>query len=493
MKSLRQVIKWTFVVTVVGLCSIMAVSVANTIASPHRNEDLTTVKTTPWPFDPPTLEGHLSQFLKIPTISTDHPAERNDESFKQAVEFLSTTYPVAHEKLGIKMQAGFTLVGHWPGQDPSLKPVLLMAHYDVVPVTNQNWSRNPFGGEIDEDFIYGRGAIDDKSSVLGILEAVEMAIKQGFQPQRGIYLVLGHNEEVGGEGGAKQVAADFKSSNLEFEFVLDEGGIVTEGSKLGISKNVALIGIAEKGYMDLELVAKGVPGHSSMPGPETAIGRLARAIHRIETNPFPTRFDGSVFAMTLESLIPYAPFVQKWAASNLWLSAPLITAKMSRNQATNAFLRTAQSFTLTQGGTKANVLPAEARANLNLRLLPGDTLDWAESRVRQLVEDLEVEVKQANPPLSLNASPISPTEAFGFRLIGQAIRTLDPSIVPIPYLVLGATDSRHFRDLSPNIYRFLFASMFADEISWIHGVDERIRRSDYQRAVRFYSTLLQNL
>ncbi|MCB0386887.1 MAG: M20/M25/M40 family metallo-hydrolase, partial [Bdellovibrionales bacterium] len=385
------------------------------------------------------------------------------------------TFPRVHNQLQVELISELSLVLRWPGLDPALKPVLMMAHYDVVPVEGQEWTKEPFGGAVEGDFIYGRGAVDDKSSVMGLLEAAEVALKNGFKPKRDLYFVFGHDEEVGGTEGAQVVAEVFKQRGLEFEFILDEGGIITEGSKLGIPRNVALIGIAEKGYSDLELTITGTPGHSSMPPESTTIGRLARAIRKVEGHPFPASLDG-VFSQTLEALIPHASLFQKWALSNLWLTAPLVESKLAQNPTTNAFIRTAQSVTMIKGGTKANVLPAEAKANLNLRLLPGDRAEWAKKRVSRLVAEYpEIEVRQANPGFVNEASAVSPTRSQGYELISAAIVKLDPSIVPIPYLVLGATDSRHYRDLSPNIYRFLFASLFADEVSRLHGIDERIR------------------
>lgn len=432
-------------------------------------------------------------FLQIPTISPEDISQRNRPAFEQALAFLRANFPLVHEQLETEIVSELSLVIRWPGANSDLKPVLMMAHYDVVPVEGQEWSKDPFAGEVDGDFIYGRGAVDDKSSVMALLEATELGLKNGFKPQRDLYFVFGHDEEVGGTQGAQVVAQTFKDRGLEFEFILDEGGIITEGSKLGIPRNVALIGIAEKGYSDLELAITGTPGHSSMPPSSTTIGRLAQAIRKVESHPFPASVDG-VFSQTLEALIPHASLFQKWALSNLWLTAPLVESKLAKNSTTNAFIRTAQSVTMIKGGTKANVLPAEAKANVNLRLLPGDRAEWAKQRISTLLTELpEVEVRQANPEFVNEASAVSSTESMGYSLISAAISKLDSSVVPIPYLVLGATDSRHYRELSPNTYRFLFASLFAEEVSRLHGIDERIRRKDYQRAIQFYATLIHNL
>ncbi len=305
---------------------------------------------------------------------------------------------------------------HWPGKKTNLNPVLFVAHYDVVPVEGQKWTKDPFGGEIDKNFIYGRGSVDDKSSVIALLEATELALKNHWQPERSLYYVIGHDEEVGGLRGAQSIAKAFQDQGLKFDFILDEGGIITNGSKLGIQNDVALIGIAQKGYSDLELIARAQAGHSSMPESSTAIGQLANGIQTIEATPFPASITG-VFQKTLESLIPYASPFQKWVLSNLWLTSSLIEARMKKSPATNAFIRTSQAFTVIQGGSKANVLPSEARANLNLRLLPGESLDGVKQRIKKIVSPHNIEVLQNHLKDATEASSVSPIDSDQYQLI----------------------------------------------------------------------------
>ena len=475
-----------------ALALVLIFSLGRTLTWPKSTAPTNSLTTSTWQFTPTSAENHLQSFLKIPTVSPEDPTSRDETAFLRALSFLKNTYPLTHKQLHQKTHNQLSLVFHWPGQQAELKPVLLMAHYDVVPVENQNWSKDPFGGEMDHEFIFGRGAVDDKSSVIALFEAIEMALKNHWQPQRSLYLVIGHDEEVGGNEGAVVIAESFRKAGLEFEFILDEGGIITNGSRLGIPEEVALIGIAEKGYANIEVLAKGTPGHSSMPGPTTAIGRLAKALHKVEENPFPPAITGA-FQKTLEGLVPHASPFQKWALSNLWLTSALVTSKMAKHQATNAFIRTSQAITMIEGGSKENVLPAEAQANINLRLLPGDTGFWALQRLTKLLADQEVQVRRSASSIYAEASAISPTNSLGYQLIEQAIRSQRPELVPIPYLLTGATDSRHFKDLSPNIYRFLFASLYDKETSYLHGVDERIRRKDFIDGINFYTTLIQNL
>lgn len=288
---------------------LTVVTVGNTLFSGESASKgaVPAVEIPGWTIDSEQAEKSLRLFLQIPTISPEDISQRNRPAFEQALAFLRANFPLVHEQLETEIVSELSLVIRWPGANSDLKPVLMMAHYDVVPVEGQEWSKDPFAGEVDGDFIYGRGAVDDKSSVMALLEATELGLKNGFKPQRDLYFVFGHDEEVGGTQGAQVVAQTFKDRGLEFEFILDEGGIITEGSKLGIPRNVALIGIAEKGYSDLELAITGTPGHSSMPPSSTTIGRLAQAIRKVESHPFPASVDG-VFSQTLEALIPHASF-----------------------------------------------------------------------------------------------------------------------------------------------------------------------------------------
>ena len=442
---------------------------------------------------PAGAADRLAGAIRIPTISAEDPAAFNSNAFHALHAYLASAFPRVHAQLRREIVAEHSLLYWWQGTDSSLKPILLMGHLDVVPVepnTEDNWEHDPFGGRIIDGMIWGRGAIDNKSAVLGTLEAVEMLVAEGFRPARTVYLAYGHDEEVGGTNGARQIAALLQSRGVELEMVLDEGGVIGDGLLPGISGPVALVGIAEKGFVTIELSTRAAGGHSSLPPPQSAIGIVSAAVARLEETPMPPRLEGPTRQM-FDRISHRFPPLQRAAFANLWLTRPLVMRKLEENPATNAMVRTTTAATMFQGGAKDNVLPSSARAVINFRILPGDSIASVVEHVRCVIDDDRVEIRVAGR-FSAEPSPVSATDSESFRILERSIRSIEPNAIVAPYLVVVVTDARHYRRVTHNTFRFLPLQLKATDLDRMHGIDERIGVREYEDAIRTYHQLVRN-
>jgi carboxypeptidase PM20D1 len=441
-----------------------------------------------------TAAERLAGAVRIATIAKATAAAPEGARFPALHAHLEASFPRVHARLRREFVNRHSLLYTWPGTDSSLKPVLLMGHLDVVPVepgTARQWQYGPFSGAIADGFVWGRGAIDNKSAVVGTLEAVEMLLASGFQPTRTIYLAYGHDEESGGADGAHAIAVLLQGRGVELEMVLDEGGVITEGVLAGIATAVALIGVAEKGFATIELKVGGAGGHSSMPPPQSAIGILSAAITRLEANQMPARLEGTAQQM-FETLAPASPLLQRALFANLWLTRPLVERTLAGTASTNAMIRTTTAATVFQAGDKDNVLPTSARASINFRILPGDTVNDVLNHVKRVVNDERVEVSIGGTFRS-EPSRISSATSTSFRALEAAIRTVSPETHVAPYLVVVVTDARHFAGLSQNIFRFLPLRLTARDLDRMHGIDERIGIDEYENAIRVYYEILTSM
>ena len=434
----------------------------------------------------------LAEAIRFQTVSFQDPAEPSVKEFDRLHAFFTISFPRLHQQLSKETINAHSLLYMWKGKEARLKPILLMGHMDVVPVesaTEKHWTRPPFSGEIAEGYIWGRGTMDDKVGVLGILEAVEYLLNVDFQPQRTIYLAFGHDEEIGGHNGAGKIVELLRGRGVELEFVLDEGMNIVDGVISGIAAPAALIGIAEKGYLSLELSVETAGGHSSIPPAETAIGIVSRSLQRLEAAPFPARLSGPTRRM-LEFLGPEMAWAKRLALANLWLFDPLVRKQLAASPLTNAAIRTTLAPTLFHAGVKENVLPTQASAVVNLRILPGDTIAGATAHVRATIDDPRVKIIPL--PVRMEPSAVSDIEAASFSVIHRTIRQTVPEALVAPALLVAATDSRHYAGLTKNIYRFLPITLRPEDASRYHGIDERISLEDYARCVRFYAQLIRN-
>lgn len=430
--------------------------------------------------------------VRIPTVSHGEPEKNDPAQLDAFAAYLETSFPRAHATLA-RERVGKSLLFTWAGKDPAAAPLLLLAHMDVVPIepgTEQKWTHPPFSGAVVDGVIWGRGARDDKSSVLALLESAEWLVAQGFRPARTVYLAFGHDEEVGGEG-AKAIAALLKSRGVTNADLLDEGGaVLADGIVPGVTRPVAAIMAAEKGYMTLQLTARAQGGHSSRPPPVTAVSRLARAVARVQQAPLPTRLVSPVTDM-FDRLAPEMAVGQRLALANRWVFGPLLRRRMAEDQTTNTLVRTTTASTVFHAGVKDNVLPSEAVALVNFRLLPGDTKAGVVAHVRAAIADDGIELTEYGG-FGNEASPVSPIDSDAFRLIERTAREIFPDAVVSTGLVTGATDARNYQGVYATRYNFSPAVITPADLPTIHGTDERIEVENYLGMVRFYVQLLRN-
>lgn len=428
---------------------------------------------------------HFKEAIAFKTISFGDRSLFDSTQFLGFRNFLERAYPGFHEQTTREIIKGYTLLYTWKGKNPSLKPIVLMAHQDVVPIeegTESLWTVNPFAGEIKEDFIWGRGTTDDKINLISLLEAAEKLIRNKFQPEQTIYFSFGHDEEVGGTG-AIAVAKLLKDRGVEAEFVMDEGGIITTNQIPGITKPVALIGTSEKGFLSILLSVEKAGGHSSMPARETAIDILTSAIVRLRANPFEAHFSESMSGF-IESLGPEMPFVQRLAFANPWLFRGMIVGIYESSAGGNAMVRTTVAPTILQAGMKDNVIPTLATATINFRLLPGDKVEAVINKVKEIIADDRITINVFGG--FSEASAVTPMNSTGYKQIEKAIKTSYADLLTSPFLMIGATDSRYFGEVSPNIIKF---SPMIDPIGF-HGIDERVSLESFKTALWFYEQLL---
>jgi len=445
------------------------------------------------PAIPPDVVNNLQAAIQIPTIS--EAGKVDSAVFFQFNRFLQSTFPLVDSLLDHHTINDFSHIYHWKGKDESLEPILLIAHLDVVPIeasSEKEWKHSPFGGDLKDGFIWGRGALDDKLNVVGLMESAELLLEQQYRPTRSIYFAFGHDEEVSGKNGAKAMANYFQSNNINFSYIIDEGSVVVKKALGGLDAPAALIGISEKGYVSLDLKVKlEQGGHSSMPPQTTAIGVLSHALAALDENPFPAKVDGPVGTM-LNFLGPEMNFPYKMIFANRWLFGGILENQLSSSTASNALIRTTTAPTIVQAGVKDNVLPSEANATINFRIIPGETPESVLANVNELIDDERVEVVFNDPDFAQAPGKLSPTDGFGFNVLSNTIQEIFPESVVAPSLVIAATDARHYEACSDAIYRFMPVSLKKEELGMIHGINEKISVTNYEKLIQFYIRLLQN-
>ncbi len=485
MKKLRRLL---FRLLLLGLLIFIGIFAVNTIS--FSSKQITVDPVEPMQIDDAAIE-RLAQAVRIPTVSEE--GKIDTAAFRLLDTFFWESYPLVDSFLEKTRVNEFSYVLQWPGQNTRLAPILLMAHLDVVPVENggEGWTVPPFAGTAKDGYLWGRGTLDDKLSALGILEAIELLLAVDYAPQRTVYLAFGHDEEIGGEHGAKAIAQMFEDKEIEFEFVLDEGSLVVEQALPGCEPPVALIGMAEKGYATFDLTANSSEGgHSSMPKSGSAINLLSEAIVRLRQNPAPAKIDGPLREM-FDHVGPEMNFFNKILMANLNWTEGLVISQLEKSPTSNALVRTTAAPTILRSGFKDNVIPTQATAQVNCRILPDESIastqEYLQSLVgEQVVVSLNPNVHAFEPP------PISETGTLGYSVIQKTIRQVYPEAIVAPYSVVATTDSRHFTNVSKNIYRFLPVKLPREHIGSIHGIDERIGLEEYRQTVRWYRQLLLN-
>ena len=441
----------------------------------------------PEPVDAAAVQ-RLSGALQIQTVSTEG-ASPSPESLATFHAFLARNFPRVHSTLKVEPIAGGSLLFTWVGADAAAPALLLTAHQDVVPVeagSEGKWAAPPFSGAVANGFVTGRGAIDDKGSLIAILEATERLLARNYRPRHTIYLAFGHDEERGGTG-AKAMAALLERRGAHIGLALDEGYAVLDGVIAGVRPPIAMIGVAEKGYVSVELTAAGAGGHSSMPSDDNAAAHIAAAVDRLVESQKPARIDGATAAM-FDGIAPYSNGPMRVALGNRWLTGPLVRRQLLASPDTAAALRTTTALTILSAGTKDNVLPQSARAVVNHRILPGDTIESVIAHDRKVIDDPRVQVR----PLPTRHNPSRPvsTSSAEYQRVKAAIRATFPEAAVSPGLVLGATDGRHYEGVAKGVLRFAPFRMRKDDLARFHGNDERVAIVDYMRAIGFYERLM---
>lgn len=475
---------------IAAIVILAAVLVANTWRK--SSQQIAVAPIAPVTIDRQAAAQRLGAAVRLQTIASATDADQNADAFRALHGLIAASFPAFHSAAKREIVANYSLLYTWEGSDPKAAPIALLAHQDVVPIapgTKGDWQVPPFSGEVKDGYIWGRGSWDDKGNLFSILEAAEQLAKEGFRPKRTIYFAFGHDEEVSGKRGATAISKLLQSRGVRLDFVFDEGLLITEGILNGIDKPVALIGVAEKGYVTLILSATATPGHSSLPPPDTAIGKLSAALARLESKPFPASVSG-VMRETLETAAPEMNFGNRLALSNLWLLEPLVRAQLEKTAQTAATIRTTTALTIFNAGNKENVLPGRADATVNFRLLPGETEESVIARVTSVVADDRIKVTPL--PGNTNPPPRTSTATPSYQVVNRTIREIFPDVLVVPGLMVAATDSRNYLDVTDSIFRFSPVRATAEDLKRFHGTNERLSVDNYADMIRFYRRLLQN-
>jgi len=457
----------------------------------------TSVQPEPEPAAPLEIGGdaaieHLAAAIRLPTVSVEDLADFRGEPFRGFHELLLRAYPCVHRVAKREVIADYSLLFAWEGSDPALAPGLFVSHSDVVPAEDPDaWTHPPFAGEVADGYVWGRGAHDDKGGVIILFEAAEALCNAGFAPARTLYFAVDHDEETRGQG-AKAIASRLRAADVRLEFIIDEGLVITTEILEGLDVPVALVGIAEKGLVTLELRVEIADGHSSMPPRESSAGILAAGLTRLEGSPFAYQLRSPLLEM-LATLGPELPFARRVLLTNLWLFKPLVIRALAASDRSRAFLHTTTAITVVRAGIKENVLPRQASALVNYRILPGDSVDGVLARTREVLDDPRIELSPHDTIDPSEPSAISSTDSPAFAAIAAAVRAVRPEFIVAPSLMMARTDSVHYADLAENIYRFRPIQLSKDEIAAIHGRDERVRTSAILDAILIYAELLRRI
>tara|TARA_Y100000994_G_scaffold53425_1_gene42882 strand:- start:2310 stop:3779 length:1470 start_codon:yes stop_codon:yes gene_type:complete len=437
--------------------------------------------------------SHLSEAIKYKTISNYDNNQIDAITFLSFHKFLRRTYPLIFKELSERIFSSYSVLLKWEGSKESSKnPILLMAHMDVVPALEiENWIEDPFSGLVKNDFIWGRGALDDKSSLIAILESIEYLLSTGFKPNRDIYISIGHDEENSGLNGNAVIAETLKREGVYFDMVLDEGSIITNNILKGVNRPVAMVGIAEKGYLTIELTSSSNSGHSSMPSNSTAIGKLSKAINNLEKFQMKPKITPALEHF-FSYIGPELDQKNQFIISNMTLLSSSIINELVKDPVTASMVRTTIAPTMINAGVKPNILPSEAKAVINFRILQGDNIKKIKEHINKIVNDKDIEVEILASEEHSNPSRLSNVNSPSFNIIHKTIKELYHDVFVAPGLVVATTDSRYYESISKDIYRFVPLILNSEELSMIHGYNEKISISTYLDMIQFYIQLIKN-
>ena len=437
-------------------------------------------------FDRDKAVSNLAELVKCKTIShADHSLE-DDGEFEKLISKLPALYPNVFEKCEFSRLPDRAILFRWPGKSAE-EPAVLMAHYDVVPVNEENWDKPAFDAIIEDGVMWGRGTLDTKATFNGALFAADTLIAQGFVPEHDVYLAFSGGEEVNGPG-ARNIVELFRMQGLVPGVVVDEGGAVVENVFPGVKAPCGLIGIAEKGMMNTQFRAVSAGGHASAPKPNMPVDLLANACVQVVDNPFKMHLTKPVAEM-FDTLGRHSTFLYRMIFANLWCFGWVLDLLGQRSGGEmNALLRTTVAFTQMEGSSARNVIPPEAKMVANMRLNPDDTVESALEYLRKTVDNDRVEITTLN---AFNPSRISRTDCGGWDRVAAAVGETWPGCIVSPYLMVQCSDSRHWGAISDKVYRFSAMDLSAEERATIHGNNERIRLETISKAVEFYIRLIR--
>ena len=440
------------------------------------------------PVDDQEVAEHLAASVRCQTVPVDDKGTPDPEAFRQLHKMLEETYPLVHQKLRREVVNGFSLVYIWQGTRGDLEPIMLMAHQDVVSADPTEWTHPPFEGKITDGFIWGRGTLDIKNQLIGIMEAAEKLLQQGYRPERTILFGLGHDEETGGVNGCKIMGQMLKERGIRLAGIVDEGGGIMAGLAAGVRGKIGLVGVSEKGYLTVEFTVNSQPGHSSTPPPQTSIGILARALTRLEAHPMRTHLRR--LRLLYRGIGKAAPIYLQVAFANIWLFGLFLRRWLMAKPEMNASMRTTTALTIVNGGVEDNTIPAEAKGTVNFRLLPGDSIADVLWHAKKVIKDERVKIKPVEGKFN-EALPVSPHSGPAYKGLGTVIRQVFDNPPVAPFVMLGGTDCQHFVPVCDNIYRFTSLVMDESFMGLEHGIDERIPVEGMGRMVTFYGQLMQ--
>ncbi|MBQ7638019.1 MAG: M20/M25/M40 family metallo-hydrolase [Clostridia bacterium] len=440
---------------------------------------------------------NLSDAIKIKTIADKHPESTNWEVFDEFHAFLRERYPLFHEKLELTVINRGALCFLWKGKTGDGDPIALLAHQDVVPIsegTLDDWTHPPFDGVDDGEFIWGRGALDMKNHLIAVMESVETLLEEGFEPERDVYILLGHNEEVmcdNTDNGAVAMCEYLKEKGVRLDCIIDEGGAILPVNIKGvINKDLAGIGVAEKGYADIEVAVHAKGGHSSQAPNHTALGKLANVIRDIENHQFKTKMSPMLYEL-FDKIARNVSYPVKLVTCNLRLLVPALELALGYVPAAASMMRTTTGVTMASGSPQANVLPQRASVIVNFRIFPGQTVDDVIAHLKKAIRYKDVEINLL--PGWKNPSAISPTDSRCFKALERICRGMNPNTIVAPYLVMGGTDACHYQDVCENIYRYSPFRVNTSLLMTTHGTNERIPVASLEEGVAFFKRYIKEL
>ena len=474
-------IGYILLAVIVVFVAVIAVRTIRFTPKPQPQADKET-----FDFDKNAAVDALKALVRCKTVSNIDSALEDDAEFEKLISLLPGLYTKVFKICAFDRLPDRALLFRWPGKNPG-DPAVMMAHYDVVPVNEDKWDKPPFAGIIEDGILWGRGTLDTKVTFNGVLSAANYLIGQGFQPENDIYFAFSGGEEVNGMG-AENIVQYFISQNITPAIVVDEGGAVVENVFPGVKESCGLIGIGEKGMLNVQYRTLSAGGHASAPKPHTPVGVLAAACKRVEDHPFKAHIEGPA-AQMFDTLGRYSTLLYRIIFANMWCFGWVIDllGKTSGGEM-NALVRTTVDFTQMQGSSARNVIPPEATMVANMRLTPADTVESALAYLKQVVNDDSVEITALE---GFDPSPISETDCPAWDKVASAVASTWPGCIVAPYLMVQCSDSRSYGKISNHVYRFSAMDMTAEERATIHGNNERIRLESISKAVEFYIRLMK--